>query len=256
MGSEMMEPTKVRRFFFTGTDTDVGKTYVASLAVREISHSGQSVAVYKPVASGCRIAGEEDRRVLGDTIGEGGRISGDAISLWEASGRRGELGSVCPQLFLAPLAPSTAAMAEGCRVDESLLIDGLASVVDGAAVVVVEGAGGLLSPLSERMLNSDLAAKLECELVIVAANRLGVIHQVLATVLAAKALGLPVAGIVLNTVSEVADDSVRTNGATIASFTSVPVLAEIAYGADSTGVDWLSLASPEKKTPSLAQAWL
>ncbi len=239
-----MDLPRPRRLFFTGTDTDVGKTYVASLAVAELRHSGRSVAVYKPVASGCELAGED-------------RVSGDAIALWEASGRWGTLHDVCPQRFLAPLAPAAAAAAEGRTVDDALLLSGIDAVSSGAEWVVIEGAGGLLSPLSDSQLNSDVADKLDVELVIVAANRLGVIHQVLATVLAAKALGLPVLGVILNQVSERSDPSLATNAATIARFASVPLLAELALGAQQTNVDWASLpqvGKPELK--KVAQAWL
>jgi len=239
-----MDLPRPRRLFFTGTDTDVGKTYVASLAVAELCHSGQSVAVYKPVASGCEQRGEL-------------RVSGDAVALWEAAGRRGTLHDVCPQRFLAPLAPAAAAAAEGHTVDDALLLSGIDAVGSGAQWLVIEGAGGLLSPLSDSQLNSDVADKLDAELVIIAANRLGVIHQVLATVLAAKALGLPVLGVILNQVSERTDPSLATNAATIAKFTSVPLLADLAFGAQQTNVDWASLpqvGKPELK--KVAQAWL
>lgn len=240
----MMDLSRPRRLFFTGTDTDVGKTYVASLAVAELRHSGRSVAVYKPVASGCEQVGQE-------------RVSGDATALWEASGRRGTLHDVCPQRFLAPLAPASAAAAEGQTVDDALLLSGLEAVSEGADWVVIEGAGGLLSPLSETQLNSDIADKLDTELVIVAANRLGVIHQVLATVLAAKALGLPVLGVILNQSSERTDPSLATNAATIAKFTSVPLLAELAFGAQQTGIDWAALPQVGKsELKKVAQAWL
>jgi len=241
-----MERPRSRRLFFAGTDTDVGKTYVAALAVSELLHLGRNVAVYKPVASGCDPAAD----------GSGQRISSDAVALWEASGRRGDLHAVCPQRFLAPLAPQAAAIAEGATVDEALLVEGLAAVIDGADIAVIEGAGGLLSPLSRTLLNSDVAAKLDADLIIVAANRLGVIHQVLATVLAAKALRLPVLGIVLNCVSNDADASVLSNASTIASFTKVPILADVKYGDTQTGIDWSTLPTLERKPPDFAQAWL
>jgi dethiobiotin synthetase len=241
-----MERSRIRRLFFTGTDTDVGKTYVAALAASELLHLGRNVAVYKPVASGCDPA----------TDGSGQRTSGDAMRLWEASGKRGNLHDVCPQRFLAPLAPQSAAIAEGRTVDETLLVEGLDAVTVQADIVVIEGAGGLLSPLSQTLLNSDVAAKMDAELIIVAANRLGVIHQVLATVLAAKALRLPVLGIVLNCISEDADGSVLSNAQTIATFTKVPILAEIKFGDTKTGIDWSALPPVERKPPDFAQAWL
>lgn len=217
-----------RVLFFAGTDTDVGKTHVASLAVAELRHSGRCVAVYKPVASGC-----VDR--------DGERISGDAMSLWEAAGRRGDWQSVCPQRFLAPLAPPQAAAEEGRQVDETLLIQGFTNAVAESEIAIVEGAGGLLSPLSNRWLNSDLAARLGGDVVIVAANRLGVIHQVLATLAAAESLGLSILGVVLNTPAAVSDGSVASNAAALRRWTHVPLLAEVPYGGVATGIDWASL---------------
>ncbi|HYW79764.1 MAG TPA: dethiobiotin synthase, partial [Thermoguttaceae bacterium] len=85
-------PDHVPGLFITGTDTEVGKTYVASLIARSLVASGHRVGVYKPAASGCRL----EAGVL---------VSDDAISLWEAAGRPGDLQHVCPQCFAAPLAP-------------------------------------------------------------------------------------------------------------------------------------------------------
>ena len=89
--------------FITGTDTGVGKTYVATLIVRSLLRAGHRVGVYKPVASGCR----PERGTL---------VSDDALALWDAAGRPGELERVCPQRFEAPLAPPLAARAEGKEV--------------------------------------------------------------------------------------------------------------------------------------------
>ena len=100
-----MEPSAPRVLFFTGTDTDVGKTFVAALAVEELRHSGLRVGVYKPVASGCQRDGDE-------------LVSSDALRLWEASGKIAPLQLVCPQRFTAPLAPHLAASFEGKSVDE------------------------------------------------------------------------------------------------------------------------------------------
>jgi dethiobiotin synthetase len=238
-----MDLPRPRRLFFTGTGTEVGKTYIAALAVKELRSSGQRVAVYKPVASGCDLVGDD-------------RISSDAVALWEASGRRDALHAVCPQRFVAPLAPPAAAAAEGRCVDETLLIDGLGRITSDADVIIVEGAGGLLSPVSDHWLNSDLAAKLDAELVIVAVNRLGAIHQVLSTALAAKALGLPVAGIVLNAASADSDPSAASNADWIRRFTKIPLLANLSLGSRETGIQWEALLPAARTTAQIPQAWL
>lgn len=236
-----------RVIFFTGTDTEVGKTHVAALAASQWRHSGKCVAVYKPVASGCEFRG-------------GQYHSGDALALWQAAGRRGRLEDVCPQRFIAPLAPPAAAASQGTCVDEALLAHGIDAVSDGADLVIVEGAGGLLSPLSAQWLNSDLAMRLRAEVVIVAANRLGVIHQVLATVLAAKSLRLPILGIVLNQVDPLADASVPSNAETIRRFTRVPLLGLVTHGATASEIRWdhlpMAAAVHRGGSDELTQAWL
>jgi dethiobiotin synthetase len=172
--------------FITGTDTEVGKTYVAALLARTLRGAGLRVGVYKPAASGCRREGPE-------------LVSDDALLLWEAAGRPGTLDQVCPQRFAAPLAPSVAAAAEGRCVDERLLHEGL-SAWSGCDVVLVEGAGGLFSPLSQRWLVADLALRLGYPLVVVARNALGTINHTLLTLHAAATYGtgLTVAAVVVN----------------------------------------------------------
>ncbi len=98
--------------FITGTDTNVGKTYVGVLIARALKAEGHRLGVYKPVASGCRR--ESDRL-----------ISDDALLLWRAAGEPGELDRVCPQCFQAPLAPHLSARAEGKEIDRELLRSGL-----------------------------------------------------------------------------------------------------------------------------------
>ena len=95
--------------FVTGTDTAVGKTYVTAHSWLACWRpKGHKVGVYKPVASGCRRDGDR-------------LISDDAVALWEAAGRPGDLEHVCPQRFEAPLAPHLAAQAEGRQLDTDLL---------------------------------------------------------------------------------------------------------------------------------------
>jgi len=229
-------------YFVSGTNTDVGKTYCASRIAEMLQASGRRVGVYKPVASGC------------ETSGTGEVIASDAVELWNAAGRPLTLDLVCPQLFLAPLAPPEAARKEQRIVDEQLLFDGLRPWLNGPFdVILVEGAGGLFSPLSESLLNIDFVKQLEtyveqfrenvcggqekteCEgnrrssikTILVASNQLGVVHQVTATVRAAKAEGCPVSGVLLNQMAPCPDDSASQNQAQIEKWGETPVVVQI-----------------------------
>jgi dethiobiotin synthetase len=178
--------------FITGTDTSVGKTAVAVAVAAARRAAGVRVGVYKPVASGVVFDG-----------------SSDVERLWEAAGRPLTLAQVCPQAFAAAIAPVQAAAVEGKRVDEQLLRDGIRPWREASELVIVEGAGGLFSPLGEESLTVDLARDLGLPLVVVDAARLGMIGRTLATVRAARAEGLEVAEVVISHVqplSGAADD--------------------------------------------------
>ena len=88
-----------RGLFVTGVDTEIGKTYVTAMIARDLRAAGRRVGVYKPVASGCMESPQ-------------GPVSEDAVELWKSIGEQESLEAVCPQRFLAPLAPHLAARAD------------------------------------------------------------------------------------------------------------------------------------------------
>lgn len=226
--------------FITGTGTGVGKTHVASLIAKALREAGVRVGVYKPVASGCH-------RQNGELV------SPDAVALWDAAGRPGTLAAVCPQMFAAPLAPHLAARAEGRRVDVKLLRDGIETWRDQSEIVLVEGAGGLMSPISDEDYNADLADDFGLPLLVVAVNELGVINATLQTLITATTYrdGLEVAGIVLNsTTPRDGDMSIESNADEIARRCVPPLLATVDHGAGfDRVVDWKCLCATACKQP-------
>lgn len=152
--------------------------------------------------------------------GGGAIVSDDATALWEAAGRPGTLDDVCPQRFLAPLAPHLAARAEGRQIDTARLRQGIDVSRTRSDLVLVEGAGGLMSPIGDEYV-ADLAADFGYPLLIVAANRLGAINHTLQTLIAAASFrgGLEVAGIVINQPDRWASDrSLSTNREEVATW--------------------------------------
>lgn len=229
-----MNRSGVRGIFVTGTGTEVGKTHVAVAIARSLVAGGRRVGIYKPAASGCRLV-------------EGSLQSDDAVAMWEAAGKPGELDRVCPQRFAAPLAPHLAAAVEGLKVDADLLRSGLDYWADRSEIVIVEGAGGLLSPITDDEYVADLAADFGFPLVVVAANKLGTIHDTLATLVVAATFreGLDVAGVVLNrATADPLDESCRTNFEQLHQRCVPAVLAEVGWqDRDSlAAIDWYALA--------------
>jgi dethiobiotin synthetase len=221
--------------FVVGTDTGVGKTRVAARIAAALARDGLRVGVYKPAASGCR--------QLGKTL-----LSDDALALWQAAGEPGELRAVCPQRFAAPLAPHLAAREERKEIDARLLRAGINYWRKRSDIVIVEGAGGLMSPVGERDYVADLAESFGYPLLIVAPNRIGTINSTLLTLIAAAARPQPlaIAGIVLNDVfpRDRGDPAVHFNRMELETRCVPPVLAHLAHEASDfdAPVDWLRVA--------------
>lgn len=221
--------------FVVGTDTAVGKTYVASRIAAALLAANVNVGVYKPAASGCRCVGKK-------------LVSDDAISLWEAAGRPGKLDAVCPQRFAAPLAPHLAAKEERTEIDSRLLRRGIDYWRRRSELVVVEGAGGLMSPLGDYEYVADLAEEFGFPLIVVVPNRIGAINSTLLTLIAAAARPrhLTIAGIVLNDVlpPTIDDPARRSNRLELELRCVPPVLAQLGHNATDfdVAIDWLGFA--------------
>ena len=147
-------------FFITGTDTGVGKTVLTALLARFLRDHGGRVAAFKPVCSG----GRDDARALHAALG--GALTLDEINPWH---------------FRAPIAPSLAAAREGKSVSLAQVLAHIRAARRNFDVTLVEGAGGLLSPLGEDFNSRDLMNTLHARPVIVASNKLGVVNQLLLT---------------------------------------------------------------------------
>ncbi len=194
------------RIGVTGTDTGVGKTVISVALVAMLRARGYRVGAMKPMETGVR---------RGDP-------GSDAAALSAAAGGTDPDEQVSPYLFVEPLAPWVAARREGVRVDLDVLDRAFHVLQEGRDVILVEGAGGLLVPITRQERFDTLFRRWELGLIVVAADRLGVINHTLLTVQAARAEGLSVRGIVLNRgagePSSVARDS------------NAPVLAELLPG--------------------------
>jgi dethiobiotin synthetase len=221
--------------FVVGTDTNVGKTFVAARIAATLHQSGKKVGVYKPAASGCRVV-------------DGKLLSDDALALWKAAGQPGTLDAVCPQMFAAPLAPHLAAREDGQEIDSTLLRRGLDIWRDTSDFIIVEGAGGLMSPLGDQEFVADLATDFGFPLIVVVPNRIGAINAALLTLIAAKSRPqpLPVAGIILNDILPPGADDPATqrNRRELELRCGVRILAQLGNGSKQfdANIDWIMLA--------------
>lgn len=164
-------------FFITGTDTGVGKTFVTCALLREAADQGFTAIGMKPVAAGGQ--GDVDQLIAASNV--------CAPQAW-----------VNPYGFQAAIAPHLAAALEGHRIHIPTVCDAYHQLASLADVVLVEGVGGFLVPLSDETDTGDLAVALNLPVILVVGLRLGCLNHALLTVEAIRARGLTLAGWIAN----------------------------------------------------------
>ena len=239
----------MRGLFVTGTDTGVGKTWITLAILCALKAAGHNPGAMKPIASS-------------GVLGKSGMMTCSDVELL-ADCVEADPGDICSICLPGDLAPSVAAS----LVDAVLPLE---SVVDQfrrqmqrwsrrADVMVVEGVGGLLCPITIDATIADFAIAIDYPLIVVARRGLGTLNHTLLTVEAARSRGLRVAGVVLSgsepTTNERAEE---TNPRELASrLGNVPILAVIPHDPGGLsrisvayGVDWWGLAKPPRMAPS------
>ena len=192
--------------FITGSNTDVGKTTVGVEIIRHLSKT-RKVNARKPVETNCQLI-------------NGAYAPKDAIVLNEACPEPEPLSVVCPYCFELEASPEEASSHDGT----TLSIDDLISACNADtedSFVVVEGAGGLYSPIADASLNSDLAKRLRAPVVIVIRDELGAISQALLTIEAAKKNKLSISCVVLNEIQA----NNLCNKEALTAYTKIPVVS-------------------------------
>jgi dethiobiotin synthetase len=203
--------------FITGTDTGVGKTFVACALATLLRARGRRVGVMKPVETGVETEPE------------------DAVRLRRAAGDETRLDDVCPYRLRAPLAPAIAARLEGVTIDVDYVLGLARRRAATTDVLLIEGAGGLLVPIVGKITYLDFAARLGAPILIVAANRLGTINHCALTARVAHDAGLTVRGFVLSQPTPMTDVSASTNAEVITSVTGLECLGVLPHSESVVG---------------------
>ncbi|WP_337026182.1 dethiobiotin synthase [Pantoea eucrina] len=175
----------MKRWFITGTDTEVGKTVASGALLQAASAAGLRTAGYKPVASGCEMTAEGVR-------------NSDALALQRYSSVPLRYEQVNPLAFMEPTSPHIVSAEEGRPIDFAQLSAGLRSVEAQAEWLLVEGAGGWFTPLSETQTYADWVIAEQLPVILVVGVKLGCINHAMLTAAAIKAAGLPLAGWIAN----------------------------------------------------------
>jgi len=196
--------------FITGTDTGVGKTHVTAALLRELRRQGVAAAAFKPIA--CGAGGREDARQFV-------RLMDNEIPL----------DIINPIYLRRPLAPSIAARLEHRRIELDKIHFAFALLTTVFDSVLVEGAGGLLVPIKRNYFVADLIREMKLPVVIVSRLSLGTINHTLLTVRQAQAMGLRVAGIILNDTLGYRDLAERMNIKVVPELSGVPLLGIVPH---------------------------
>jgi dethiobiotin synthetase len=207
--------------FVTGTDTDVGKTIVTAGLASLLINDGFDIGVMKPIETGC------PKR-------KGRLFPRDAVFLRAASGSKDRLSLINPYRFSKPLAPLIAAAIDHKEIKMGKISLAYEKLKKKHDVTFVEGAGGLLVPLTPRLTNLDLILKLALPLLVVVSSKLGAVNHALLTVNWARKNGIKVIGFVINLptpnrLNPRKNLAQKTNPMLIRSFAGVPILGEVPY---------------------------
>lgn len=204
--------------FITGTDTGVGKTYVAAGIAAALKQRGIDPGVMKPVETGCRA-----RR--------GRLIPRDTGMLMKAAGVGDSASLVNPYQFRKPLAPFVAANLEKKKIEPAKIITAFQALSKKHEFMIVEGAGGILVPLSRTYFYLDLAEDIGLPVLIVARPGLGTINHTLLTITALRQRKITIAGVVINH-AEAGKPGLaeKTNPALIEKLSGVKLLGIIPFG--------------------------
>jgi dethiobiotin synthetase len=212
--------------FITGTDTGVGKTRVMAILAVALAQRGLRVGVMKPVETGCLVE-------------NGQLLAQDSHFLRQISGCAAPPDIVTPYMFREPLAPVIAAQHEEREIDLDHIVRCYEKLAAEHDIVLVEGAGGLLVPLTRQETFLDLAARLDLPILVVARNILGTINHTALTVMVASQR-CRVLGLVLNTVTEELEDaSQASNAEALQIWGRAPLLGTLPYTPEITMVSLL-----------------
>ena len=214
-------------YFLTGTDTEIGKTFVTCALLHRARRNGLRAAGLKPIAAGTDAAG----------------LNEDVENIRAASNVVLPTVQINPYCFAPPIAPHIAAAEAGVSIDFATIKAACAAARQQADWVVVEGVGGFCVPLGEQQCSDDLAVELGLPVIMVVGMRLGCISHALLTAEAIAARGLKLAGWVANRIDP-AMSRFEENLATLQARLTSPLLGVVPHaptGGAAGAADYLRL---------------
>ena len=200
----------MKGLFITGTDTNVGKTYIACQIASALNKKNINVIPRKPVETGC------------DLI-NGVLQADDATLLLNASKSNVSIDDVCPYRFSPAISPQLAMQLSDRSISLNNLFTACINNTSEDDFLLVEGAGGFYSPICSGALNADLASQLNLPIVLVTEDRVGAVNQTLLTINAIEKYELNILAVILNTTHAKKQSDLSDNAAEIRALIPYPV---------------------------------
>ena len=210
--------SRPRGIFITATDTGVGKTLVTSALVRCLTQRGIDVGVMKPIETG---------------VLRSAKTQSDGARLRRAAGSHDRMAEVCPYVFRLPVAPLSAARAEGTTVRMATIMQAFHALRQKHALVAVEGVGGVYVPLTSSLNIVDLIYRMKLSAIVVGQSGLGGVNHALLTLDALHRRNIPIVALVVNQCRPVLTKTARLQEQStvrlLRQLAGVPVIGPLPY---------------------------
>jgi dethiobiotin synthetase len=207
-----------RGIFITATDTGVGKTLVTAALVMHLTQRGIDVGVMKPIETG---------------VSRSTKAQSDGARLRRTAGSHDPIVEVCPYVFRLPMAPLSAARAEGTTVRVVTIMRAFRALHQKHALVVVEGVGGVYVPITSSLNVSDIIYRMKLSAIVVGQSGLGGINHALLTLRALRQKNIPILALVLNQLRPLRTKTARVQEQSTVSLlrrlAGVPVVGPLPY---------------------------
>ena len=181
-------------YFVSGIDTDIGKTVATGVLAKQLLQQGKSVITQKPVQTGCQDIAEDiavHRKIMG-------------IPMQEVD----KQGLTMPEIFGYPASPHLAARLDGRALDLDKIRTSTQELATQYEIVLVEGAGGLMVPLTENLLTIDYIRQQGYPVILVTSGRLGSINHTLLSFSALKQYGISLYSLIFNHIHDSKDETI------------------------------------------------
>jgi len=208
----------MKSYFITGTDTGVGKTVITASLAACLKKRGIDVGVMKPIATG--------------VPQKNGFKSSDVTLLSNAASVNDSEEEINPVFIPLPSSPYDACKILNHTFDINVIFDKFEKLLKKHQILLVEGIGGIMTPLSNNYFVADMVKKMGLETIIVARSTLGTLNHTMMTFRICRQYEIPVKGIIVNYYDEKGMEAERNSPMTIHEITGIPILGVLPFVKD------------------------